>query len=282
MFTHTPAGRTAAGVSLLIALTGFGLAGCSGSSTDAPSDADAPAMGDHAGDGARVADAEFEGTPASASSPQAAPLDAGSRYAMETAEGHTRVNDEGIPIVSGGRPIQRSALADAPGYTPIDDPELESVARGRRIVDPLPDSVQLTEAKESREALAEAIVAAINAEDSHALDHLRISFEEFRDIYWREDPSSRPVTRIPVEESWGFLWRSSVSGAKRLVEDHGGQGLTFDHIEYRVGVTPFASFDLYRGIRLVCTDENGETVHIDGAYTWIVRDGRWKVYIYKD
>lgn len=274
---RSPRRRSTGGLRLLLVLGT--ILGCSSPSTDVPSNGSGTnGTASTSGSAAK----EFPGSPVADARPEAAPLDAGARTAAGSADEAVELNPEGIPIVSAGRPINRSAVADAPGFTPLDDPELESVERGRRLVDPLPDSVQLSDAPGGRRALAEAIVEAVNAGDAHRLDHLRITFEEFRDIYWREDPSSRPITQIPAEESWGFLWRSSVSGAKRMVEDHGGRGLTLDRIEYRVGVTPFANFDLYRGVRLVCTDGDGNQVNLDSAYTWIERDGRCKVYIYKD
>jgi hypothetical protein len=186
-----------------------------------------------------------------------------------------------VPLAKMGRPLAESALVNAPGYVPPDDPEWESVVRGKREGAPPTDAV-LEGGYPSADALAAAILDAVNAEDAERLDKMRVTFREFSEIMWPEFPDSRPVVNLPVTEAWGFVVRASLTGARRGVHDWSGKGLRFEGISYADGLMPYTNFSLYKGVRIHATTRGGEPVVVDFVGSFVERLGRWKVYTYKD
>ncbi len=182
--------------------------------------------------------------------------------------------------VSAGRPLKRSALENAPGYHPPDDPEADAVVRGYRIVGP--NDLPLTEGRPSAESLARAILSYLNTGDMKGLNDLRITYDEFRDILWPEFPQSRPVTNIRANHAYDNLWRTCASGINRGLTEWDHAGLEFESLSIDGGYTPYPNFRLFREVRIIARTPAEQLVRVSFAHTWAEKDGVWKVYLYED
>ncbi len=193
------------------------------------------------------------------------------------ADGHVPA----VPIVAPGRTVAPSALANAPGYTPPDDPERDAVESGRREV-PRNTNLRLEGGQPSFKALLTAVVDAAVRDDRARLQALAVDAHDFEDVLWREFPESRPVTHIEATHAWGFLHRSNLSGATRGADAIDGRQLTFSHVTYSEGITPYTNFTLHRGLVLHCVDASEQPVELTFVRTVAECNGTWKVYRYAD
>ena len=134
----------------------------------------------------------------------------------------------------------------------------------------------------SFKGLIEKVVDAAVRDDRARLQALAVDAHDFEDVLWPEFPESRPVTNIEAEDGWGFLHRSNLSGATRGAALVGGRPLTFSHVTYREGITPYTNFTLHRGLVIHCTDRNGDPVELEFVRTVAECNGSWKVYRYAD
>jgi hypothetical protein len=189
-----------------------------------------------------------------------------------------------VRAVSGGRrpSAAPSPVTSEPGYEAADDPESDAVERGYRLVGRNP--ARLENGAESAEWLARDILGALARKDRQTLTDRRINFHEFADILWPEMPQSRPATNITAEDAWFFHVRSSVSAMDAMLAQWGGTPLEFTRLTFDAdgGVTHFPNYALYRGVNIHAITGNGREVVLRYARDFIVKDGVWKVFIYKD
>lgn len=189
-----------------------------------------------------------------------------------------------IPRAPMGREVVESALAGSPGYVPASDPELDAIERGRREA-PLIEGRELgPEHHSSAEALGRRIVDLVNVGDWKTLyGDVMISREEYATFCWPEFPSSRPVTGYEAGDAWQFHWQHAISGARLGVAELSKDiPLTFARVTYERGLKPFRNFFLLDGVRIHAETADGRSVVLDFADTFIERNDRWKVFIYKD
>lgn len=163
------------------------------------------------------------------------------------------------------------------------DPEAESVYRGRRIVDELSeDAVRLSHAYDTPEELVQDILDLVLYEDRAGIESLHVTKEEFATLCWPEFPQSRPITNIPVGDAWMFHAAHCHEGTSNLLKDWGGTELSLREIEYTEGLARYRNFNLYHGIIVHAVTDRGEPVRLTHIPSLIERNGRWKVYMYKD
>jgi hypothetical protein len=242
------------------------------------------------GGGATGADATSSAEAPSTATPEGThdfPLTSSDRVPAVAASETTRGLDPGrnagpepIPLAPMGSTKTQSALVNSPGYTPPDDPEWDAFLTGKRKVGPV--AMQLTGGFPSGEALAEAVLDAVNRDDVQALHAIRMTYEEFETILWPEFPQSRPITNIKAEHAWEFYMQTSLAGATRGVHEWTGRNLRLERVSYSIGLAPYTNFNLYRGAVIHALTGDGEHVQLTFAFTFLERNGRWKVYIYKD
>ena len=176
------------------------------------------------------------------------------------------------PVVS---PLQRS-----PGYYPPADPESASVRLGRRDAREVPDLFE--GGATSMEEFGRLVVAALSAQDVHALHSLRITRGEFEKILWPEFPESRPITNIQAADAWSLSEPRSLSGANRAMGLYGGRQLRFLTIE-AARVQTFTNFLLHRDVTILAVDEGtAEVQRIVLAPSVAERKGRFKALLYRD
>ena len=134
---------------------------------------------------------------------------------------------------------------------------------------------------ESPRAVAEAVVAALEARDARTLHRLSVSEQEFRELVWPRQPAARPERNIP----WGYAWRSLAARSRhqlagRLNEWAPGQRFTVVGVTFDGETTDYGAYRVHR--RSVVTLQNGagrrETLRVFGSM--IEQGGRYRVFSY--
>ena len=184
-----------------------------------------------------------------------------------------------IPFAPAGKARRRSLVDGKEDPTRLDDPERDSVERGRRLVPPNHD-VELTDGFDSAEALAEAVLDRAMWNDFEALLGLRIRRSEFDSLFWPEFPQSRPATGIAAGDAWAFHDAACRDGVTAILSSYGGADLHFVGVRFEVGFTPYANFTLYRGAVIEAVSDRGESVEIRAATDFAERNGRWRVFLF--
>ena len=197
------------------------------------------------------------------------------------APGAARFDTSRVADVSIVPPPSHSIVEARPDYVKPVDPELEYVTEhGRREVPLFP--TPLKGGKDSADDLARAILAAIAANDYKGLHLLRITNEEFDDIFWPEFPQSRPATNIRASDAWFMHVAECDDGVSELLEREAGNRLTFDHLDCTQGRMRYRNFNLYAGMVIVAHRADGTEVRLRHAWTFAERLGKWKVFMYDD
>ncbi len=134
---------------------------------------------------------------------------------------------------------------------------------------------------ESDEAVAQAVLAAVEANDRAALMALSVSKDEFEDLVWPTLPASRPEVGMPVSYVWQDTVTKSRAGLAQTLERYGGRRFELVRVETGGDTTDHGSFTISRKTYLVAKDEEGHerTLRLFGS---MIRgqDGRSKVYSY--
>lgn len=177
-------------------------------------------------------------------------------------------------------PASPSPLQRSPGYYPPADPESASVRLGRREAAAVPYGFE--GGAGSLDEFGRLVVAGLSAQDAPALHSLRVTFEEFAKILWREFPESRPVTNIRAEDAWSLSEPRSQTAVSRAMGLYGGRRLRFLTVE--VGrVQTFTNFTLHRDVRILAADEaTARLERIEFAPSVAERKGRFKALLYRD
>ncbi|MCI0632501.1 MAG: hypothetical protein L0206_01065 [Actinobacteria bacterium] len=184
-----------------------------------------------------------------------------------------------LPDLPMGRPRVVPSYVNSPGYFQRDDPESLSEWTGRREVGPIPD--QFFFAAPSAESLASAVLAAVREASEARLRGLMIRFEEFETILWPEFPASRPATNVTAADAWanhqGHVW----GGIQEGLSGWGGSDLRYHRLS-AAGVKRYTNFNLVEGVLIHAVDPDGREIVLDFAPSFVERNGRWKVYVYKE
>ena len=184
-----------------------------------------------------------------------------------------------IPLALPGKPRRASLLDGKADAARVDDPEADTVERGRRAVAPMPD-FELADGFDSAEALAEAVLDRAMWNDFDALLGLRVTRSEFDRLFWPEFPQSRPATGIEAGDAWAFHDAACRDGVTAILSAYGGVELHFVSLRFEVGFTPYTNFDLYRGAVIQAVNDRGDPIEIRAAADFAERDGKWRVYLF--
>lgn len=186
-----------------------------------------------------------------------------------------------VGLVELGDDPGTSRFSNLEGFEKANDPEWDSVHRGRRNAPRVTGDFE--GAVRGFDALVTGVMTALDDEDQRALTYLRISGHDYEKFCWPEFPQSRPVTNIPANESWLFLERRCHGGITHGLNEWGGQALHPVRVEFREGRADYANFSMWKGMVIVATRPGSEEeVEIDFAEVAIERNGLWKVYAFKD
>lgn len=139
---------------------------------------------------------------------------------------------------------------------------------------PIPNS------EASLEALAQAVLDAVAARDTAALQRLALDEQEFREHVWPDLPSSRPERNLPFSYVWGDLRTKSDAGLAAMLVKHGGRRYQLERVRFSDGTTQYETSVVHRESRLDVRGPDGErdTIQLFGAV--IQKAGGFKVFSY--
>src|SRR5687768_8608241 len=89
--------------------------------------------------------------------------------------------------------------------------------------EPTRNPTPLVNTFESPEALAQAVLTALEHKDLNALRALPLSEAEYRDHVWPELPVSRPERNVPFDYSWGQMKQRSDGSLQQTFARYSGK-----------------------------------------------------------
>lgn len=181
--------------------------------------------------------------------------------------------------VRSGRPM---SLTEAyPGYRPgAEDPEIESVRRGRRIV-ARHDRGFDPGGSPSLEALVQLVATGIDMADGEMLGRAAITSHDFSDLLWPEFPQSRPAANGSVSGAWFLIRSELVSTWNRAAGEYRGKGLKV--VDIKVGhVDEYTNFRIHNDLQVTVTDAEGNAMPFPLVEAVVECRGRFKLYSTRD
>lgn len=139
---------------------------------------------------------------------------------------------------------------------------------------------RLANLPDSPEALARAVLSALERRDVDALNELAIDEAEFREHVWPELPAARPERNLPFSYVWGDLHQKSLARLGQTVAMHGGKAYKLVSIRFVGETTPYKSYRVHRDSEITLTDAEGGTENIRLFGSVLEKDGRFKVFSY--
>lgn len=138
----------------------------------------------------------------------------------------------------------------------------------------------LAPAFESDDALARAVLDALEKRDSERLLALSVSRDEFADLVWPTLPASRPEVGMPMTYVWQDSFSKSRGSLAQTIEAFGGQRLTLVRVGFSGRQTDHRGVAIARRSYLVVKDDQGQERQIRVFGSVIRQAGRSKVYSY--
>ena len=132
----------------------------------------------------------------------------------------------------------------------------------------------------SSDALARAVLDAVERRDEPALRNLGLSEHEFRAHVWPSLPAARPERNLPFTYVWGDLKQKSDASLAVTLDGHGGRHYELNAVKFAAPPTDYAAFRVHRDPTFVVRDETTETREARLTGSLIEKDGRWKVFSY--
>lgn len=105
----------------------------------------------------------------------------------------------------------------------------------------------LQSARKSPEALAEAALAAVAANDAEALDALRVTRAEYEQLLWPLLPDRE---QMPFSFAWGITQPRSRKARSRVLGQFGGVEFELLSVELGDDVEAYPGLTLYREARM--------------------------------
>jgi hypothetical protein len=137
----------------------------------------------------------------------------------------------------------------------------------------------LANTSESPEALARAVLGAIETRDRARLDALALSQQEFEDHVWPALPAAKPERNLPVSYVWGDLHQKSDLALTQTLNAHGGRRYELLAVRF-ADVTPYAGYRVHREAVFRVRDAKGSETEIRVCGSMIETDDGWKVFSY--
>ena len=132
----------------------------------------------------------------------------------------------------------------------------------------------------SAEALVEAALAAVAAEDREAMESLLVSRDEHLDLLWPALPESEHMT---FEYARWLNERNTGKAMQRALERFGGREFRLRRIQYTKDTETYPEFTLHRGAKLVVErvsdGAEGELTLVD---VLVERPEGWKLLDYEE
>lgn len=203
------------------------------------------------------------------------------KHPMTITEGNVELRIGNLTEATSGKKLYVSQWTKEPGYEALDDPEADATVRGRRIAETHDEDFDV--AWDSLEDLINGVLVATANNAAYELRSYMISKEEFARIIWPEMPSSRPALQIPADDGWFFLIREAEGAMAVALREYGGQRFKALSVSFDEGVHRYTNFNIYSEMKIYATPTDGSPmVVIDFVRSVVERNGRFKVYTYKD
>lgn len=132
----------------------------------------------------------------------------------------------------------------------------------------------------SPEALAAAVISAVERRDATVLRGLALDEQEFREHVWPELPSSRPERNLPFSYVWGDLHQKSEAGLGQTLAKHGGRHYSLIDVTFRGEPSRYPTYTVYRETVLKVRDERGAEAELRLFGSSLEKDSTWKVFSY--
>lgn len=131
---------------------------------------------------------------------------------------------------------------------------------------------------ESPDAVARAVIDALNGRDRARLEALALTEQEFRSHVWPELPASRPERNLPFDYVWGQMKQRSDGSMNQIYARYAGRRLQFVQARFTGETTKYESFEVRRSSEIVARDESGTDWVLQLYGSALVKDGRYKVF----
>lgn len=146
--------------------------------------------------------------------------------------------------------------------------------------DPPPSHSPLANTFDTPDALARAVLSALEQRDVAALRALPLSEEEFRTHVWPELPVSRPERNVPFDYAWGQMKQRSDGSFQQTISRYAGRRLAFVSTRFTGETTQYATFAVMRDSEIIATDAEGRDVVLRLYGSALLKDGRYKLFSY--
>jgi len=132
----------------------------------------------------------------------------------------------------------------------------------------------LENAHRSPETLAEAALEGLRAEDSEALDALRVTREEYETHLW---PSLPDQEHVPFDFVWSLTGPRSRKARREVMTEYGGLPLELVKVDLGEKIERYEGFTLFQEARMtVRRTDNGQVGMIPLMDTIVEMGGVWK------
>jgi len=136
----------------------------------------------------------------------------------------------------------------------------------------------LANTHQTPQAVAEAVVAALNAGDSAALLALAVTEAEFRDVVWPKLPAARPERNLTWQYVWGDLHAKSRQQAAALMGAWQEGRYTFVDVGLDGKVDDHGTYRVHRDSRVELLTPQGHAVSQRLFGSVIEQQGQYKVF----
>jgi hypothetical protein len=138
----------------------------------------------------------------------------------------------------------------------------------------------LTHTYASPDALAKAVIDAMEEGDLDRLQALALTEEEFRTHVWPHLPASRPERNVPFDFVWGTLRQNSEGHLRQTLAGFPDGSVELRRVESAGETSDYGDVVVRRDTTLLVagTDGRERVVRLFGSL--IEQDGAWKVFSY--
>ena len=130
------------------------------------------------------------------------------------------------------------------------------------------------------EALATAVLGAVERRDAATLRGLALDEQEFRDQVWPELPAARPDRNLPFSYVWGDLRQKSEEGLAQTLARYGDRKYMLVSVRMAGETTRYSTYAVHRETVLQVRDDTGTQADLRLFGSTIEKDGAWKVFSY--
>ena len=141
-------------------------------------------------------------------------------------------------------------------------------------------SAPLPHAHASPEALARAVLDAVENRDVEALRTLALNKEEFEEHVWPELPAARPERNLTANYVWGDLQQKSNIMLRAMLAAHGGKRYELTGVRFLGETTAYGSFRVHRESELSVKEDGGDEQKVQLFGSMMEKAGKYKVFSY--